>query len=44
MVESVDSDSARELELVSEAGDVASEAGVIVDCRGTGAEVSRSAG
>jgi hypothetical protein len=43
MVESVDSESEGELELVSEAEEVESEAGVVTDC-GTGAEVSRPAG
>ena len=43
MVELVESDSAKELELVSESGEVESEAGVVADC-GIGVEVSRSVG
>ena len=44
VVESEDSDSVKELELVSEAGEAESEAVVVVDCSETGAGVSRSAG
>lgn len=43
MVELVESESVREPELVSEVGEVESEAGVVADC-GIGADVSRSAG
>lgn len=43
MVESVDSESVRELELVSEAEEVDSEVDVVTGC-GTGVELSRSAG
>jgi hypothetical protein len=43
MVESVDSESVKESELVSEVGEAELEAVAVVDCR-AGAEVSRSAG
>ena len=44
MVESEDSDSAKEPEAVSEAEEVESETDVLVDCSRTGAGVSCSAG
>ena len=44
VVESVDSDSVREPELVSEAEEVESDVGVVLGCSKAGAEVSRSAG